>query len=154
MTQRITPMLSYEDVGAASDWLARAFGFHETVRFTGEDGRVSHAELELGGGLVMLGWPGPNYQSPKRHRETCEGARRAADVPYVVDGAHVYVDDVDAHCKQARAAGATILSEPKDQPYGDRSYNAEDPEGHRWMFGQHIRDVRPEDWGATTAESA
>jgi uncharacterized glyoxalase superfamily protein PhnB len=64
---------------------------------------------------------------------------------------HVYVDDVDAHFERARAAGATILEEPADQPYGDRRYAAEDPEGHQWFFAQHVRDLAPEDWGAVAA---
>ena len=54
-----------------------------------------------------------------------------------------YVDDVDAHYEQAKAAGATILGEPEDQPYGDRSYRAVDPEGHKWFFATHVNDVDP-----------
>ena len=63
----------------------------------------------------------------------------------------VYVDDVDAHAVQARRAGAEILSEPADQPHGDRIYRVEDFEGHRWMFATHLRDTEPEEWGATSA---
>ena len=129
-------MRAYEDVGAAVDWLCQAFGFREDgERYTDDEGRVTHAELELDGAVVMLGWPGPDYQSLAHHAETCELARTWLDVPYVVDGALVYVDDVDAHCERARAAGATILREPKDEPVG-RLYNAADVEGHRWMFFQ------------------
>jgi uncharacterized glyoxalase superfamily protein PhnB len=62
---------------------------------------------------------------------------------------HAYVDDVDAHCARARAAGAKIEREPADQEYGDRNYGAIDPEGHRWFFAQKLRDVAPEEWGAT-----
>jgi len=58
---------------------------------------------------------------------------------------YVYVDDVDKHFERAKSAGATILSEPKDQFYGDRTYGAADVEGHHWSFAQHIRDVAPED---------
>jgi uncharacterized glyoxalase superfamily protein PhnB len=136
VAQRAVPLLSYEDVRAAIDWLCDAFGFREVgERFTDEEGRVTHAELELDGASVMLGWPGPAYQSPGRHAEVCEHARRWLEVPYIVDGVLVYVDDVDAHCDRARFAGATILREPKDEPYG-RLYNAADLEGHRWMFMQ------------------
>jgi uncharacterized glyoxalase superfamily protein PhnB len=135
-TQRAVPMVSYEDVGAAIDWLSSAFGFRESgERYADDEGRVTHAELELGGALVMLGWPGPDYRSPRRHAEECEQARRWLEVPYVVDGVLIYVDDVDSHCEQARAAGATILREPKTESYG-RLYNAADLEGHRWMFSQ------------------
>ncbi|MDX6519236.1 MAG: hypothetical protein QOF50_2082 [Gaiellaceae bacterium] len=72
------------------------------------------------------------------------------ETSFVIDGVHVYVEDVDAHLAHARAAGATILSELEDQPFGDRQYRAEDLEGHRWMFATHVRDVPPQDWGAET----
>jgi uncharacterized glyoxalase superfamily protein PhnB len=55
-----------------------------------------------------------------------------------VDGVHVMVDDVDKHFQRAREAGATILADPQDQPYGERVYRVEDLDGHRWMFGQAI----------------
>ena len=135
--QPITPSLSYEDVGSATGWLERAFGFRERAdqRFMNEDGRVTHAELEYGGGTIMLGWPGPEYQSPSHHAQGCEAASRWLSLPYNIDGVHVWVEDVDAHCESARAAGATILREPETEPYG-RLYNAADLEGHRWMFMQ------------------
>ena len=135
---RITPYLLYEDVPGALDWLSKAFGFRERLRFTGHDGTVDHAEMEHGDGLIMLGDPGGSYRNPKHSGS-------------VTVQLHVYVDDVDAHCEQARAAGATILSEPADQDYGDRRYDAEDPEGHHWSFAQHLRDVAAADWGATEA---
>lgn len=130
------PMLSYEDVGAAVDWLCSAFGFRERgERYHDDRGRVTHAEIEIDGAAVMLGWPGPDYMSPAHHAQMCEYARAWSEVPHVVNGVHVTVDDVDAHCERARAQGATILREPKDEPYG-RLYNAGDIEGHRWMFMQ------------------
>jgi uncharacterized glyoxalase superfamily protein PhnB len=135
-TQRSVPMLSYEDVGAAVDWLCRAFGFTERgERYTDEAGRVTHAELELDGATVMLGWPGPDYQSPAHHREVCDHARKWLSVPYVVDGVLICVEDLDRHHERARSAGASILGELEDQPYG-RVYRAGDLEGHRWMFTQ------------------
>ena len=134
--QRAVPLLSYEDVGAATDWLSSAFGFRESgERYSDDEGRVTHAELELDGATVMLGWPGPDYRGPQRHAEECGQARKWLEVPFIVDGVMIYVDDVGAHCEQARAAGATILREPKTEPYG-RLYNAADLEGHRWMFFQ------------------
>lgn len=126
-------MLSYEDCGAAADWLCRAFGFEECDRYAESDGRVTHVELRLGEGVVFLGSPGSEYQSPRRHREECEAAARWSSVPYVIDGIYVQVDDVDAHFQTAERAGATILSPLEDTPVG-RHYRAEDPEGHRWMF--------------------
>ncbi len=140
MQHTITPYLHYEDVGAALEWLGRAFGFRERLRFADPAGTVTHAEMEVegGGGEIMLGDPGPDYESPKR-------VGRATQL------VHVYVDDVDGHCARAREAGATIVREPEDQPYGDRRYDAEDLEGHLWSFAQHIRDVPPEEWGGQTA---
>jgi uncharacterized glyoxalase superfamily protein PhnB len=148
----IVPMLSYEDPGAAADWLVEAFGFRETLRYEETDGRVSHVELRLGSGVVMLGNPSERYEGPKRHRETCAAAARWSETPYVIDAVHVSVDDVDAHFERARAAGAGVLSEVEDTPFGDRQYRAEDLEGHRWMFAQHVRDVPAEEWGAQESQ--
>jgi uncharacterized glyoxalase superfamily protein PhnB len=130
----VVPMPTYEDVGAASSWLAGAFGFEERQRFTDREGTVTTAILSVpGGGVLMLGRTGPDYQSPRRHRETCEAAARWHQVPYVVDGVLVTVEEVDRHCERARAAGAVVLTEPQDTPHG-RNYRVEDLEGHRWMF--------------------
>jgi uncharacterized glyoxalase superfamily protein PhnB len=79
----------------------------------------------------------PDYQGPRRHAEVCDVARKWSATPYIVDGVGVYVDHVDENFHRAKEAGATILSEPEDEPYG-RLYRAEDLEGHRWMFIQHI----------------
>jgi uncharacterized glyoxalase superfamily protein PhnB len=137
---RITPMMSYEDVAAALDWLAAAFGFRERdgTRLTGDDGRITHVEMELEDGVIMLANPTPDYQSPNHHAEVCEHARKWLAVPYVIDGLHVFVDAVDDHFARARAAGATMMCEPEDQPYGERVYRVADLEGHRWMFAQPI----------------
>jgi uncharacterized glyoxalase superfamily protein PhnB len=109
----------------------------------GADGLLSHGEMEAGQGVIMVATPTPDYQGPKRHRyqgpkrhrEQCEAARRWSAVPYVIDGVLVHVDDIDAHYERAKRAGAHILSEPEDTPFG-RRYRAEDLEGHRWMFVQ------------------
>jgi uncharacterized glyoxalase superfamily protein PhnB len=131
---QIVPMLSYEDLGGAADWLVHAFGFEETDRFE-EDGEVVHVELRLGGGVIMLGKPGDTYINPKRLREECDAAKRMYEVPWVVDGVYVQVDDVRAHLERARSAGATILSEIEAR-HDAGSYRVEDHEGHRWMFAQ------------------
>jgi len=128
-------MLAYEDGPAALDWLARAFGFEERTRMLGPDGALAHGEMETGGGLIMLATPTPDYQGPRRHRETCESARKWSEVPWVIDGLLVFVQDVDDHYRRAQAAGAFILSEVEEGPEG-RRYRAEDLEGHRWMFMQ------------------
>lgn len=134
--QRVVPMLSYEDVGRAADWIVEAFAFEEVERY--EDERtVTHVTLRLGEGIVFLGNPGPEYRGPRKLAETCEAARRMLETPYVVDGVFVEVGDIDAHYERARAAGATILTELEDNPgVGQRQYRAEDIEGHRWMFAQ------------------
>jgi uncharacterized glyoxalase superfamily protein PhnB len=141
--QRIVPMIAYEDAAAAIDWLTEAFGFTERreQRYVDEDGTVVHAELERDGAAVMLATPNADYQGPRRHRETCEQARRWQDNPWVVDGLFVLVDDVDAHHARAAGAGATVIRPlgPSAEA-GLRVYTAEDPEGHRWMFGQRLAD--------------
>ena len=141
MTITITPYLLYADVDAALGFLSRAFGFEEVLRYTGAEGRVNHAEASLGDSHVYLGVPttaGSPYRNP--------AALGAATVLVMVDG----VDDVDALCERARAAGAQITEEPADQDYGDRRFGAADPEGHKWYFAQKIAQTAPEDWGATT----
>jgi len=133
---RAVPMLSYEDVGAAIDWLGKAFGFEESgQRFSDDEGRVTHAELSLDGATVFLGWPGPDYRGPKRMAEESQRVARLLETPWVFDGVQVEVSDLDAHFERARAGGAQILREPEDQPFG-RLYSAADLEGHRWMFMQ------------------
>jgi PhnB protein len=132
---RVTPYLLYEDVPTALAWLTKAFGFKERLRFADDDGTVNHAEMEYEDGVIMLGDPGDHYRSPKRSES-------------VTVQLHVYVDDVDGHLKRAQQEGAQIVRDVADQPYGDRSYSAKDPEGHLWTFSQHIRDVKPSEWGA------
>lgn len=134
--QTITPHLLYGDVAAAIDWLGRVFGFEERLRFADDSGTVTHAELTLGQGEVFLGHPGPDYKNPK-------------ELGAYTHLTHVYVDDVDAHFARAREGGATIHAEPENQIYGDRRYDTEDLEGHRWSFAQLLREVPAEEWGAT-----
>ena len=129
----VIPMIAYADGVAAMDWLTSVFGFKERDRRVTPEGRLAHGELDTGGGVIMLATPSIHYQGPKAHRESCEAAARWHDVPYIIDGVLVYVDDVAAHFERARAGGATILSEPEATPDG-RRYRAEDLEGHRWMF--------------------
>ncbi|RSN46539.1 VOC family protein [Actinomadura sp. WAC 06369] len=134
MRQVVTPMLSYEDVRAALVWLGDAFGFRETGRITMPDGTIGHAEMETeDGGAIMLAEPTPAYRSPRRHAEECAEAAAWSSVPYVIDGVHVYVSDIEAHFERARGAGAVILAEVGDIAVDGR-YRAADLEGHRWMF--------------------
>jgi PhnB protein len=127
--RNIVPFLYYEDPAAGLDWLARAFGARERFRLTGPQGGVLHAEIVIGNSAVMIGNVGP------RNRARPETVRT---------GLYVFVDDVDAHYRWARAANAEIIDEPAEQPFGDRAYLARDPEGHEWYFAQHLRDVEIE----------
>ncbi|MCA8975268.1 MAG: VOC family protein [Planctomycetes bacterium] len=124
---RISPYLNYEDTGAMLAWLARAFGLVERHAMRGPDGKVMHAEMALAEGVVMMGTPGADFRNPR-------------NLGHTTSSLYVYVDDVGAHCERARAAGAEIIEEPADQPYGDRRYGACDPEGHRWYFASRLGD--------------
>ncbi len=127
---KLLPFLFYEDPAGAIAWLSNAFGFTERFRLSMPNGLVAHAELELGDGVVMIANVG----------------RRNLDRPKTVrSSVYVFVDDVDAHHQRARAAGAEIVEEPADQPFGDRIYLAKDLEGHEWYFAQHVRDVSVEE---------
>ena len=136
--QAIVPYLLYKDCEAALDWLERAFGFEEELRYTGAEGYVNHAEMRLGDALIFMGNPGEGYRNPK-------------EIGHETVGLYVYVDDVDAHFERARAAGAVIREEPADQEYGERRYSARDPEGHLWYFAKVVRKLAPEEWGATVS---
>ena len=129
----VVPILIYADVGKAIEWLCGAFGFTERLRAE-HGGIVGHAQLVVGDGAVMLGRQGAEYHVPRRGEVT----------QYV----HVTVDDVDRHFEHAKRSGAHIVQPPHDTPFGERQYTAEDPEGHRWTFSQHVADVPPQQWGA------
>jgi uncharacterized glyoxalase superfamily protein PhnB len=106
------------------DWLCNAFGF--VVRLRIGNHRI---QLKVGDGCLVV-----------------------AHGKVTADGAHlvmVRVADAASHCERARQAGARILAEPVDHPYGERQYNAEDFAGHRWTFTQTVADVAPEEWGGT-----
>ena len=130
--QRIVPMLAYADAPAAIEFLKQAFGFEEKFRLHMPDGSVGHAELAIGDGRVMLAsaWRAGGLASP-------------LELTAVHTQLYVQVDDVDAHFARARAGGATLATEPADQEYGERSYRAIDPEGHRWIFGMPLGSADP-----------
>jgi uncharacterized glyoxalase superfamily protein PhnB len=129
---RITPHLFYDDVAAAMDWLVDTFGFVVRLRMTDDSGGVVHGEVEVGGdSLVMLGLASENedWECPR----TLNGK--------VSQRLYIFVDDVDAHYARSTNAGVRILRKLEDQFWGDRVYECIDPEGHRWKFAQHLRDV-------------
>jgi uncharacterized glyoxalase superfamily protein PhnB len=135
---RLSSAVYYQDGHAAIDWLCRAFGFEVQIKIEGEGSRIEHSELVFHGALIMVG----EGKTGLTHRKS----------PKALGGVNtqslmLYIDDANAHCEKARAAGAKIIVEPKDSDYGedywtDRSYEAEDPEGHRWWFVQRLRDPK------------
>src|SRR5215471_11934819 len=133
----VVPVLVYDDVDSAVDWLCATFGFTERLRAGGPGGPASHAQLKIGDSAIMLGRRGAEFKPP-RPNEVCQ---------YVI----VHVQDVDEHFERARKAGAHIVRPPVNMPFGERQYTAEDPGGHRWTFSQSIADVAPETWGARLA---
>jgi uncharacterized glyoxalase superfamily protein PhnB len=136
-TATVVPILIYEDVANAADWLCGAFGFKERLRAGGPDGAVSHAQLTVSEGAIMLGRQGGRYRPPSRGEVN----------QYVL----VHVEDVDRHCAHAKQFGAEILEPPADKPFGERQHTARDHAGRQWTFSQHVADVAPEAWGATSA---
>ena len=124
----VIPSFRYRDAAAAIDWLERAFGFERHAVHGGENGRIEHAELRLGSGMIMLGSARETDGWPSRTPDQLGG---------VTGGTYVIVDDPDAHFERARAAGAEIVRGLTDQDYGSRDYSARDPEGYLWSFGTY-----------------
>jgi uncharacterized glyoxalase superfamily protein PhnB len=127
---RVIPLLVYEDLVAAHDFLVDAFGFEAGGVYRNEEGKPFHAEVRAGTTSIWL------------HRVAAEhevGSLRQGAV--ASSGLVVHVDDVDEHFRRAVAAGARIDSEPVDQPYGQREYGARDPEGHRWWFATPLAQL-------------
>jgi PhnB protein len=138
--QSMVPYLSYQDAPAAISFLCEAFGFEERFRLPMADGRIGHAELSFAGNSLYLAssYPEIGFTSP-------------AKLPAVHSQIVIEVEDVDAHYARARKAGATIASEPSDQPHGDREYRAVDPEGHHWSFSTRVREMTPDEIAAAYA---
>ena len=141
--QRIVPALSYDDAPTVIEFLCRAFGFEERYRLDMPDGSVGHASLTIGGAEITLASAYPEG-----------GLGGPAGLPHLHASILVYVDDVDAHFAHAQSEGATILQEPEDQFYGDRTYRATDPEGGRWWFHQQMTEVSAEDMQASIDSEA
>src|SRR2546429_7473422 len=130
----IVPVLIYEDVDKAIEWLCRAFGLSERLRASGAGGRITHAQLSIGNGDLMIGASGAKFPPP--HGEEVS--------QYVL----VHVEDVDQHFEQAKRSGGRIVDPPKDRPFGERLYTVRELACHRWTFSESIADGRPEQWGA------
>jgi uncharacterized glyoxalase superfamily protein PhnB len=134
---RFSAAVYYDEPAKAIDWLCRAFGFEVRLKVEGENGTIEHSELVFGDGVVMVGALKERF--PYRRSPRASGGGNTQNLM-------AYVDDVEAHCARARAAGARIVAEPTTTDYGeeyweDRAYEAEDPEGHHWFFMQRLRSA-------------
>jgi uncharacterized glyoxalase superfamily protein PhnB len=130
----IYPCLGYRDAKAAIRWLCDAFGFEERMVHPGEDREVAHAELSLGAGIVMLGSASDDMPAVDTDAFTAGGEPDFSRIPFAL---YVAIEDVDAHCERARAAGAEIVREPNDTDYGSREYACRDLERNVWSFGTY-----------------
>jgi PhnB protein len=130
----VSPYLAVDDAAEAIEYYKKAFGANETVRMPMPDGKVGHAELEIGDSHVMLSDPFPQG-STKPPKEL--GGTSAS--------IFMYVEDVDATVKQAVDAGATVTMEVENQFWGDRFGMITDPFGHSWSIATHVEDVPPEE---------
>lgn len=121
------PALRYADADAALAFLVRAFGAEEKEVHRGDDGHIAHAELRLGTGIFMFGqYSGAGWMGGEPPRPLACTVSIYAVIP-----------DPDEHCARARAAGANIVRELVDEPYGSREYSARDLEGNLWSFGTY-----------------
>ena len=130
----VTPYLAVEDAEGAIAYYEKAFGAKERVRMNTPDGKVGHAELQIGDSLVMLADPFPQSST----KPPSELGGTSASV-------FLYVENVDAVVERAVAAGATVTMEVADQFWGDRFGSVTDPFGHSWSIATHVEDVPPEE---------
>jgi PhnB protein len=137
---RVTPYLYIAGAGAAIEFYCSVLGATERMRMPGPDGKLGHAELEIGDSVIMLADENPDMdvQSPKALGGT----------PLSL---HVYVEDADGVFERAIQAGAKALRPVEDQFYGDRSGQFEDPFGHRWNVATHVEDVPPDEMAKRAA---
>lgn len=126
----VIPVLAYDDVRQAADWLCSAFGFAERLRIGDH-----RAQLTFNDGAIIVN---------QRHAQP-DGSVVAVSGHEIM----VRVGDVDSHHARAQAHGAHILQPPTDFPYGERQYCVADPGGHVWTFSQTLADVAPDAWGGT-----
>ena len=139
---QVTPYLCVDGAAAAIEFYRTVFGAEERMRMDEPDGKVGHAELQIGDGLIMLAdeFPEIGVQSPKAFGGS----------PVTIS---LYVDDVDTVFERAMSAGATAVRPVENQFYGDRSGGFVDPFGHRWSVATHLEDVPPDEM-AKRAEAA
>jgi PhnB protein len=140
---QISPYLIVDDAARAIDFYTQVLGGTERMRMPGPDGKIGHAEVQIGDGVVMLAdeHPDMGYLGPKQIGGT----------PVTIG---VYVEDVDATFAAALKSGAKELRAVENQFYGDRSGQFEDPFGHRWSVSTHIEDVPPDEMAKRAAAMA
>ena len=138
----LSPYLVVDGAAQAIDYYKRVFGATERGRFDGPDGKVAHAELQIGDTVMMVADPSEqtNIKSP-----TQLGGISAA--------LFMYVEDVDAAVQRAVDAGATITQPVDDMFWGDRYGKVTDPFGHEWLIATHIEDVSPEEMAERVKEA-
>ncbi|MFF3215817.1 VOC family protein [Streptomyces sp. NPDC002886] len=139
---RVTPYLCIDGAAAAIDFYVAVLGARERMRMAAPGGKIGHAELELGSSVIMLAdeHPAIGFRSPKS----------VGGTPVTL---HVYAEDVDAVFAKALARGATELRPVRDEFYGDRTGQFEDPFGHRWSIATHIEEVPPEEMERRSEEA-
>jgi PhnB protein len=130
----VTPFLTVDDASAAIAFYERAFGARERMRMPMPDGKIAHAELEIGDSVVMLSDPFP--QATVRPPKELGGTSL---------GVFLYVEDIDAFVQRATDAGATVTMPPEDMFWGDRFGQISDPFGHVWQVATHVEDVPPQE---------
>jgi PhnB protein len=140
---QVTPYLCVDGANEAIEFYSKVFGATERMRMDGPDGKVGHAEVQLGQGLIMLADPNPDI-----------GVRDPKDIGGTPVTISVYVENVDDVFARAIDNGATELRGIEDQFYGDRSGQFEDPFGHKWSVATHLEDVSPEEMEKRAAEFA
>ena len=130
----VTPYLTVKGAGAAIDFYKKAFGAEEAFRMNTPDGKVMHAEIRIGGAVIMLHDEMPEWKalSPQTIGDSASSIM-------------LYVNDVDAVMKRALDAGATQTMEAANQFYGDRCGGVKDPFGHKWSIATHVEDVAPDE---------
>jgi PhnB protein len=139
----LSPYLIVRDGAAAIDFYQNVFGAKLRMKLDGPGGRIGHAELEIGNGLIMLADEHPEM-----------GALAPTTIGGTPVGLHVYLEDVDAVAKKTVAAGATLKRPIENQFYGDRLGSIIDPFGHLWHMSTHVEDVSPEEIGRRAAALA
>ncbi len=125
----IMPTLRYKNAPAAIDWLCQVFGFARHAVYANPDGSIGHAELSLGGGMIMLG--------SEKNDEYGRGFKTPTEVGVETRSAYIVVQDADAVYARAQAAGGKVVRPLQNTDYGSREFTVKDPEGHSWSVGTY-----------------